>query len=499
MKRRFVMMSGLVGIVSLAAVSRPAIADGESDGTPPGELRRQAVLLFREDRLDEGFALLQRARAAYEEKLLAAPADPETVRNLAMTLFELGEYETAQELFQRSLTLDAAAPTAETTAGREHGHPATHDITQPAAPAAAQPPFAAPRPIPFAVRGIEIHLDHLYDPDPEITAGNVRAFITEATGAKANIVYAHALTGVRADGAYGGAYFDTAVLPVRENLLTPLAEQLHANGLALHAILPTLSLALPETDANRSMLAMRMGPNGVEPSRSWRKRLSPFNTNGLAMMIRLYDDLAASVPLDGVVFGDDAYLTDAEDLNPAAVERYKETLGVETFPPEALRGDHRALLADIKAEQLNRWCAALMETVGAHRPNALFSRTLYAPAIRHPPSKLWLAQDFGQALLQYDMVLALADPEMEDLNWGNAWLLDLARCVVQIPSAAERTVFCLSSYSQKRGRWRPERTLAGTAHGLIAAGVIHLALGPDDILATPSRSRMVKRVFREAP
>jgi len=493
MKRSILLAIGMcaAGLICAPVVIATELepADG---GESPNQLRQQAVQLFRAGDRVEALALLRQARAAYEKMLNSNADDYDVTRKLAMTLFDLGEYETAQEVFKRALALREQG-------GRSEPSAAQADPGQPEDVAPEPAPSPGALAIPAAIRGIEVHPDDLFDPDPTVTDANIALFVAGAIEMNANVVYVHGLTEPEADGSYANAYFDTLIAPMRADLLKPMADQLHTNNISMHVIMPVLSLALPETDGNRAMMVLSMGIDRVRPSASWRKRLSPFNTNGLALMIQLYGDLAKSVPLDGIVFGDDAYLTDAEDLSPDAIQKYKETLGVETFSLDSLNEEQEASLAALKIEQLDSWCESLMDTVKENRPGTLFTRTLYAPAIHHPPSRAWLAQDYEDALKRCDMVYALADPELEDTNRGTSWLRNLVKQAAAQPSGLGRTVFCLPTFSQKHNRWYSERYLANVAKRITKAGAVHFVLSPVDLVADRPRLRKVKKVFQAAP
>jgi biofilm PGA synthesis lipoprotein PgaB len=244
------------------------------------------------------------------------------------------------------------------------------------------------------------------------------------------------------------------------------------------------------------MMVMSVRLGTVTPSASWRKRVSPFSTNGLALMTQLYDDLARSVPLDGIVFGDDAYLTDGEDLNPMAVARYRQLFGVEEFALNTLSDEQKITLTELKSKRLDDFCRGLMTTVRAHRPEAKFVRTLYAPVLHYPPCEEWLAQSYGEALRVYDQVLVLADPEMEGLSRASAWLMNLVKCVGDVPGGAEKTVFRLQTYSERRKCWLSGRQLAGMVRRMSSAGARHFVLGPDDVTVDRPRLRGAKKVFQ---
>ena len=53
---------------------------------------------------------------------------------------------------------------------------------------------------------------------------------------------------------------------------------------------------------------------------------------------QIFHDLAAHVHFDGLLFQDDAYLTDEEDMNPAALSRFQARHGVSASPAELAAG-----------------------------------------------------------------------------------------------------------------------------------------------------------------
>lgn len=489
----------MVAVTLLAPVARGG-EDAALTNAPPDRLREDARELFRQGEHAAAIDLLQQARKRYEQMLIEQPDSYRLTRNLAMTLFDLGEYDAAQVAFDRALALQRD-PEEAPQAGPPSDAAATDgriSVESPAPQAATATASSAMPPTP--IRGLEVHPDLLFDSDPLQTADNIAAFVSFATDAGANTVYVHGMTRPDADGAHAETYFPSVQPGMRADLLKPLAERLRPNGIAFHVIMPALSPALPDTQRYRSLRVMQPGLTQVRPSVSWRKRLSPFNTNGLAIMQQLYDELSAHVPLDGIVFGDDTYLTDAEDLNPAAIEAYKEALDIETVDFDALSLTQKATLADVKTEQLNTWCGELMGTVRSNAPAVTFGRTLYPPAAHHPPSKQWLAQDYGDALARYDTVYLLANPELEAVDWGAGdWMTELAETAASAADGPEQTVFAISAFSARRDRWKTKRRLSRAAKRLSGAGVMHIAIGPVDVVVNRPRPEKVRAVFQATP
>jgi len=659
--RRLVLFAVVLGSIAAPAAVR-AKGETENEAVAPQELRRQALQHFRRGQREEALALLREAKAAYQSILSEEPNNQDAGRGLAMTLFDLGEYEASRDAFRRVVEMERRenelaerpalepdrepkapepepepapepAPTAQPEAQPEavpEPEPAPEPVpvpepepeSQPApAPVPAPTPAPAPEPepepepvpapapaptlepepeptpapapelepepepelapepepepepapepeptpapepepepapepaptpepapepelkpepapepklepdkkpapaagqaavaatamlsVPAAplpegdLLGLAIDLDTVYDADPERQAAHIDRVLERVNRLGVNSVLLPAFARASAEGAFDLAYFASTNVATRAELLRPLAEELSRLGVAVFVEMPILSLALDDTDANRALLVMSDRRGRIRPSWSWRQRISPFSRNGRERMQAVYRELAARVPVTGIVLGDDGYLTEHEDMNPAAVSAFKAALDMddsETLELPLPDEQQQRVVTDLKIRQIDRFCAALIDTVRSLQPGAVSVRTLYAPALHHPPSRAWLAQDFSAALEEYDRVLLLSNPELEEESHGTRWLTDLAVCAAQIEGAPPRTIYTVRLYSTRRGRWIAMGSLRNTLRRMSRSGARHFMLGPDDpILNRPQLQRLLKVVEPHQP
>jgi putative glycosyl hydrolase-like family 13 (GHL13) protein len=92
------------------------------------------------------------------------------------------------------------------------------------------------------------------------------------------------------------------------------------------------------------------------------------------------------LPIDGVLFDDDAFMLPGERLRGGAA------------------ADPRA-----KAEAIERLLAEIKAGVRAWRPGCKFGRTLYAPVVERGGVHPDFAQDLGRSLQTYDLTVVVAD------------------------------------------------------------------------------------------
>ena len=136
----------------------------------------------------------------------------------------------------------------------------------------------------------------------------------------------------------------------------------------------------------------------------------------------LYEDLARTAPIAGVLFNDDAVLRDTDDL------------GAHAPAPGPERT--RALIEftnELKA-RVQRW-----------RPEIATARNLFAEPVLHPQSESWYAQSLPAFLAAYNEVALMAMPALENSNAPNPWWRKLAERVGSVPGGFNRTVFELQT------------------------------------------------------
>ena len=171
------------------------------------------------------------------------------------------------------------------------------------------------------MRIMQIDLDYVYDEDPEQQQRNLDALIERVKNMNISTVFLQAFADPQGTELASALYFPNRVLPVRADLFSQVVLRLkNETGVKVFGWLPVLSFDL--------------GPL-VEPVMAWDDqtdhiavdpkayhRASPFDPVARAKIIQIYEDMAQA-PIDGLLFHDDALLSDFEDANPSAVKAYQ--------------------------------------------------------------------------------------------------------------------------------------------------------------------------------
>ena len=90
--------------------------------------------------------------------------------------------------------------------------------------------------------------------------------------------------------------------------------------------MPALSFQVPDKAGQESLYVQEYKHSRLGRTNSWYTRMSPLAPGSLEISRQIFRDLAAHVQFDGLLFQDDAYLTDEEDMHPAALARFRAQL-----------------------------------------------------------------------------------------------------------------------------------------------------------------------------
>lgn len=346
-----------------------------------------------------------------------------------------------------------------------------------------------------ALRAVRLRLDEVDDRNPHELSANLDRLIERLQALAANTAIVHACTDADSDGNVEATYFPTGILRVRHDILDHAVERLRRAGLSVFVSMPALSMEMPSTVRHDNLLVMEIHSGDVRPTFAGQKRLSPFNDEARDRMLQLYRDLASHVRMDGIVIGDDAYLTDGEDYNPEAQRRYLAAFGVrrpgvDAMPPEDL--EHWARL---KTTTLSKFVSDLARAVQRYRPQAQSARCLLAPALHNPASEKWLAQCYGDSLQLHDLVIVEAYIEMGDVSYAGSWLRKLVQRAAEHPAGLRRTLFELQAFDWQKQRWLGSRTLRGRLDDLTDAGALHIGYTPDGSFRNAPDADAVRRVY----
>jgi len=209
--------------------------------------------------------------------------------------------------------------------------------------------------------------------------------------------------------------------------------------------------------------------------------------------------MASSAPLDGVVFGKDAFLSDVEDFHPEAQAAYREALDITTLDPEKLSEEERQAWTAVKRRRLTEFTRHLMTAVREQLPKAEFARDIYAPVLYYPESEEWLAQSFSDAMTTYNWVYVVASPELEGVALVSSWMDKLLERAAQHPGGLEKAVFDLQAFDGQRQRWVSDRSTGSRMRKLVERGARHISYGPDDFVQDRPGGKYVREAMTWQP
>ncbi len=331
------------------------------------------------------------------------------------------------------------------------------------------------------IRAMQVDLDLVYDPDPEQMEENLGKLIDRLFEMKVNTVFLQAFADPEGTGNIKSVYFPNRVLPVRADIFSHAVHQMMIRDMIVYAWMPTLSIELPDRRLNESLKVMAAADGRPVAASSWYRRLTPFSSEAASLIRSMYEDLAAHSQIDGILFQDDAYLTDTEDFNPLATARYRERFGTDMLSadPEE-RPELAKLWARYKTETLINLTASLADGARKYRPDIFLARNLYSAVLENPEAEEWFAQDYELFLKNYDQVVVMAYPQMDGITAPSRWLADLVRKAKAVPDGIDKTVFKVQTYDWRNKAWIKDAVVLEELRDILSAGGRHIAYYPDD-------------------
>ncbi|MGA2649035.1 MAG: poly-beta-1,6-N-acetyl-D-glucosamine N-deacetylase PgaB [Terracidiphilus sp.] len=319
------------------------------------------------------------------------------------------------------------------------------------------------------VRAVQVDLDYVYDPDPAQQERNLGVLLDRIKALQPTQVWLQAFSDPGGDDSASAVYFPNHWLPMRADLFSRVAWQLSTRcGVQVYAWMPVLGWRLPDAEQQaRLQIHPRPGVKSEKPV-----RLNPFLPETRTLVGGLYEDMARSAPLSGILFHDDAVLRDTDDLGPQVpLPGADRTKALIEFTNE------------LKA-RVSRWS-----------PEVKTARNLFAEPVLNPSSEQWYAQSLPAFLLAYDEVAVMAMPRMEKSANPNKWLLKLTENIAKL-GGLDHTVFELQTVDWGAGD-KPisSEDIAGQLRLLQVAGARNLAYYPDDFLKNHPALKVLRPQF----
>lgn len=319
------------------------------------------------------------------------------------------------------------------------------------------------------VRAVQVDLDYVYDPDPAQQERNLSKLLDRIKAIEPTQVWLQAFADPDGDDEADAVYFPNHLLPMRADLFSRVAWQLHTRcGVQVYAWMPVLAWRLPDA-GQQARLEIHPKP---ESKQEKPERLNPFLPETRGVVAGLYEDMARFTPIAGILFHDDAVL------------RYTDDLGPQAPPPGPERT--RALI---------EFTQELKTRVQQWHPEIETARNLFAEPVLHPVSETWFAQSLPAFLSAYDEVALMAMPRMENAKDPDAWLRKLARDVAATSNGLGNTVFELQTVDWSANRPITTDEIAKQMRLLQIGGARHLAYYRDDFVKDQPALKELRPAF----
>jgi biofilm PGA synthesis lipoprotein PgaB len=349
---------------------------------------------------------------------------------------------------------------------------------------------------------MHVDLDYVYDADAEQQERNLSQLIDRIARMGVNSVYLQAFADPDGNGSASAVYFPSRRVPMRADLFNRVAWQIRTRTQVkrLYAWMPLLAWELPAGDPAADDRVVRVaGEKGDRVDMAYH-RLSPFSPRAREAIRGIYEDLSRAAPFDGVLFHDDATLSDWEDASPHALAAYR-AWGLPGSVEEIRRSDDLLGRWTIfKINALDDLAMDLAAVVRDEQPALKVARNLYARVVLNPKAEVWYSQSLDNSLARYDFTAIMAMPYMEQAPDPVAFYRDLVNAVNARPRAMRKVVFELQSVDWRDGnRIIGSAELADTIRSLYAMGVQHVGYYPDAMFAREPDPRVLKPVLDGKP
>jgi len=334
-----------------------------------------------------------------------------------------------------------------------------------------------------ATKAAHIDLDYIYDEDPQQREKNLGALLDRINNLGINTVYLQAFGDPDANGAADFVYFANRHVPMRADFFSRVSWQIktRTHVSRVYAWMPMIAWQLPaENPATKDMVVtLQVDPTHLNMGYI---RLSPFSARAQKVIKEIYEDLAKSTFIDGILFHDDVTLSDYEDDSKVARAQYKKW-GLSQSVNE-IRADkvQFAKWTKLKTEYLDNFAMELAQILRDEQPGIKTARNLYAQVALHENAQEWYAQSLSESIKKYDYTAIMAMPYMEQAENHIEFYDNIVKQVKEDECGLERTVMELQSVD-----WRKDsepissKELSQTIEHLYNLGVHHIAYYPDNL------------------
>ncbi|OHE08982.1 MAG: poly-beta-1,6-N-acetyl-D-glucosamine N-deacetylase PgaB [Sulfurimonas sp. RIFOXYD12_FULL_33_39] len=348
-----------------------------------------------------------------------------------------------------------------------------------------------------ATKAAHIDLDYIYDEDPQQREKNLGALLDRINNLGINTVYLQAFGDPDANGAADFVYFANRHVPMRADFFNRVSWQIktRTHVSRVYAWMPMIAWQLPSENPAAKDMVVTLQVDSTHLNMGY-PRLSPFSSKAQKVIKEIYEDLAKSTFIDGILFHDDVTLSDYEDDSKAARAQYKKW-GLSQSVNE-IRADkvQFAKWTKLKTEYLDNFAMELAQILRDEQPGIKTARNLYAQVALNENAQEWYAQSLSESIKKYDYTAIMAMPYMEQAENHTEFYDNIVKHVKEDECGLERTVMELQSVD-----WRKDsepissKELSQTIEHLYDLGVHHIAYYPDNLYKNNPDADVIREDF----
>lgn len=346
-------------------------------------------------------------------------------------------------------------------------------------------------------KAAHIDLDYIYDPDPVQQEKNLGALLDRIKTLGINTIYLQAFADPDANGAADYVYFPNRNIPMRADLFNRVAWQIATRTQIkrIYAWMPMIAWQLPHNNpaAKDTVVTLQVDPTHLNMG---YPRLSPFSPKAQKVIKEIYEDLAKSSYIDGILFHDDVTLSDFEDDSQAARKQYKKWGLPQSVT--AIRANKKQFhqWTKLKTHYLDDLAMQLAQIVRNEQPGLKTARNLYAQVALNKDAQEWYAQSLTESIKDYDYTAIMAMPYMEQADNTREFYDKIVHNVKQEQCGLERTVMELQTVDwRKDNEAISSEEMSDTMGHLYDLGVHHIAYYPDNLFKNIPDADNMKQNF----
>lgn len=350
-------------------------------------------------------------------------------------------------------------------------------------------------------KAAHIDLDYIYDPDPVQREKNLDNLLERIKKLGINTVYLQAFADPDADGAADYVYFPNRNVPMRADFFNRVSWQISkcTQVKRVYAWMPMLAWRLPQNNAAAKDLVVTLQVDPTHLNMGYY-RLSPFSPKARKVIKEIYEDLAKSAYIDGILFHDDVTLSDFEDDSDSAHEQYKSWGLAQSVTQIRTNKEQFLKWTKLKTRYLDEFAMQLAQIVRNEQPGLKTARNLYAQVALNKNSEEWYAQSLEESIKNYDYTAIMAMPYMEEADDSKQFYHQIVKRVKEEQCGLERTVMELQTVNwRKNNEPLSSGELSDTIRYLYKLGVHHVAYYPDNVYGNNPDADRMKEDFDQKP